>query len=407
MNIDLTGQIRRARDAVRMKAAESVKSGDKEAAATNYEQAASLTLQLADATISRKVELQLKREALQYREIARRLRNGDALPTAAGGKGDATRNAEGGSTEGGGATGEFEGVVNSMVHTSTLTWDDIGGLETTKSDIKYTLGVSLARPPEGVTFTLWRNILFYGPPGTGKTLLAAATSSALKTERGQALFFNVKVSSVMSKYFGESTRIISEIYGTARDHSPAVVFLDEFESLTPKRNDEATGPERRILSTILAELDGLSEKGRTDAFVLTVAATNRPWDIDPAVLSRFEKKILIPLPDATTRERILRILIERRGLKLQGPLIQLVQATAGFSGREIERVFKEALGRMVASMNANLPALVDKGLDQVRGYQMQVRPLTLEDFDVALKQMKPATSEAEMTRYRDWKEETE
>ena len=399
MNIDLTGQIRRARDAVRVKAAECVKSGDKETAATNYDHAATLTLQLADATVSRKVELQLKREALQYREIAKRLRNGDApLP------GKEAKNAEGGGTDGG---GEFEGVVNSLVHTSSITWDDIGGLQATKDDIKYSLGVSLARPPEGVTFTLWRNILFYGPPGTGKTLLAAATSNALKTNKGAALFFNVKVSSVMSKYFGESTRIISEIYGTARDHSPAVVFLDEFESLTPRRNDEATGPERRILSTILAELDGLSDKGRTDSFVLTIAATNRPWDIDPAVLSRFEKKILIPLPDATTREHILRILIERRGLAFHGPLPELVQRTEGFSGREIERVFKEALGGMIASLNANLPALVDQGLDQVRDYQMKVRPLTMDDFENALKLISPATSDSEMTKYREWKEETE
>src|SRR5690606_26180668 len=119
---------------------------------------------------------------------------------------------------------------------------------------------------------------FYGPPGTGKTILAAATSNALRKgahEKRGAMFFNVKVSGVMSKYFGESSKIISEIYGTARDNSPSVVFLDEFESLTGKRgSDEQSGAERRILSTILSELDGLSEKGRSDIFVLTIAAAN-------------------------------------------------------------------------------------------------------------------------------------
>lgn len=399
MSIDLSGQIRKARDTARMKAAEAVKAGQKEQAAEHYERAANLTLQLADATVSKKVELQLKREALAYRDIAKKLRNGDAGLVGEG-KGE-----QGGRS--GERSSEFEGVVSQLVHSSSITWDDIGGLSETKNDIKYSLGVSLAKPPANVSFSLWRNILFFGPPGTGKTLLAAATSNALKTDKGQALFFNVKVSSVMSKYFGESTKIISEIYGAARDHSPAVVFLDEFESLTPKRNEEATGPERRILSTILAELDGLSEKGRNDSFVLTIAATNRPWDIDPAVLSRFEKKILIPLPDMESRKVILHILLERKGFELDVPLNWLVERTDGFAGRELDRLCKDAIGRMIAEQNAEIPGLVDSGLDRVRNYQMRVRALTLHDFETALQGISPATSPDEMQRYRDWKEQTE
>jgi SpoVK/Ycf46/Vps4 family AAA+-type ATPase len=252
----------------------------------------------------------------------------------------------------------------------------------------------------------FRNMLFYGPPGTGKTLLAAATSNALKTSRDRkAVFFNVKVSSVLSKYFGESTKIISELYGMARDTSPAVVFLDEFEALAQSRDDgENTGPERRILSTILAELDGLSEKGRSDIYVLTIAATNRPWDLDAAVLSRFEKKILIPLPDQSTREKILDILLDRRGYQVELPRARLIEMTKGYSGREIERFCKEAANLMVREMNEGIPGLVDRGFEFVRKYQLKVRPLTGRDFEFAASTITAQTSPDDMERYVRWSE---
>jgi SpoVK/Ycf46/Vps4 family AAA+-type ATPase len=296
-----------------------------------------------------------------------------------------------------------------MVHTSGVTWGDIGGLDDTKRDIKYALGLSLAKPPEGVKITTFRNILFYGPPGTGKTLLAAATSNSLKvTTEGQALFFNVKVSGILSKYFGESSKIISELYGAARDNSPSVVFLDEFESLTTNRDSgEQSGAERRILSTILSELDGLAEKGRSEIFVLTIAATNRPWDIDAAVMSRFEKQILIPLPDAVSRRAILDIHLGRRGYVLEAELDDLVGVTNGYSGREIERLCKEATGEMIEELNADLPDIIDKGLAGTRAYQVKVRPLNVADFKKAAEHIKPQTSPADMQRYIDWGKEQE
>src|SRR5207248_11775710 len=133
---------------------------------------------------------------------------------------------------------------------------------------------------------------------------------------------------------------------TARGCSPSVVFLDEFESLCGSRDEGDTGTERRILSTILSELDGLAEKGRDDVYVLTIAATNRPWDLDPAVLSRFDKKILIPLPDDRTREKILRIHLEKKGFATEVPYEELGRLTNGYSGREIERFCKEVTTEM-------------------------------------------------------------
>jgi katanin p60 ATPase-containing subunit A1 len=300
---------------------------------------------------------------------------------------------------------ELAGAVAALVHNSSITFDKIGGLEATKREIKYALGVSLAQKGD-IQLESWKNWLFYGPPGTGKTLLAAATSNLLKSGVEQsAVFFNVKVSSIMSKYFGESTRIVSQIYEAARNKSPAVVFLDEFESICGSRDGGDSGTERRILSTILAELDGLAEKGRGDLFVLTIAATNRPWDLDPAVLSRFDKKILIPLPDPETREAILKITILDRGYETEfDDLLDLVALTEGLSGREIDRLVKEVSNQMVMEKNADIVALVDQGLDQVRNYEVKSRPLTLKDFRDASQRIHPVTSEEDMKKYSDWKD---
>jgi katanin p60 ATPase-containing subunit A1 len=187
--------------------------------------------------------------------------------------------------------------VLSLIHKSDVQWGDIGGLEDTKDSIKSAYALALAQKPAGVQVSSWRNLLMYGPPGTGKTLLAAATAGNL-----EATFFNVKVSSLLSKYFGESTKLISALFSVARRLSPAVIFLDEFESLTPVRGSGESGAERRIVSTLLAELDGLQAKDDT-GFVLTICATNLPWLLDLAILSRFQRRIYVPLPDPDARRR--------------------------------------------------------------------------------------------------------
>jgi SpoVK/Ycf46/Vps4 family AAA+-type ATPase len=200
---------------------------------------------------------------------------------------------------------------------------------------------------------------------------------------------------------------VSELYGTARDTSPSVVFLDEFEALASQRDASDSGAERRILSTLLSELDGMDSKGRHDIYVLTIAATNRPWDLDPAVLSRFEKKVLIPLPDEATREKILRIHLEKKGFRSDVPYDELARLTAGYSGREIERFCKEVTTGMIEEMNKDIPALVDKGLDTVKKHKIQVRTLAREDFVAAARLIHPQTKAEEMQKYYDWKERAE
>lgn len=377
--------------------------GERGTAARHYEQAAEFMLKFAGQAVSRESEEWRKTRALEYRDIARKLRNGEASDPGR----LETESAPAGGRKGAGG-GELQQVVSGLIYNAPTTWDDIGGLDDTKREIKLTLGMSLAQPPEGVRISPWTKILLFGPPGTGKTLLAAATSNAIRTQEGRSsVFFNVKISNILSKYFGESSKIVSELYGTARDASPSVIFLDEFESISQKRDNADTGAERRILSTLLSELDGLDTKGKLDLFVLTIAATNRPWDLDDAVLSRFEKMILVPLPDATAREQILHIHLGKRGYDTELHYRKLAEMTEGFSGRELERFCKQAIKGMIQEMNKDLPAVVDRGLEQARQYRIRVRPLKASDFEAARKLITPLTSRKEMDEYLRWERELE
>lgn len=294
---------------------------------------------------------------------------------------------------------DYSDAIVRLIQRSTITWDDIAGLETTKRAIKIAYGLSVAQRPLGVELGGWRTMLFYGPPGTGKTLLAAATSNGLS-----ATFFSVKVSDLLSKYFGESTRLISALFAEARTQAPSVIFLDEFDALTPPRGGGESGAERRIISTLLAELDGLATKN-DDAYVLTIAATNTPWDIDKAIISRFEKKIYIPLPDAPARQRILELNLQ--GHKVESGLSAMVAQTEGYSGRELARLCKEAVNQMIERSNPDLHVTVDAGLAAVAGYQVQVTPITPADLSVAFKRVRPGATAKEIARFTQWADSLE
>lgn len=351
-------------------------------AAASYRQCASLMAKYATYAVSPRVRASREEQAKGYLVLAEQLESGRVpLPTAEGPIGPE----------------DYEGEIAGLIHKSSITWDDIGGLEETKREIKAAYGLTLARKPEGVRLTGWEKILFYGPPGTGKTLLAAATSNGL-----DATFFNVKVSDLLSKYFGASTRLIAALYRHARKLSPSVVFLDEFDALSVPRGEGDSGAERRVVSTMLAELDGLSSKD-SGAYVLSIGATNVPWLVDRALLSRFEKEIYVPLPDEAARRRIFEINLQGKGYQTSVSLDSLVKQTERFSGRELDRVCREAVTRMVREMNPDLIGEVDKGLEAVEQYEIQVRALTEADFAWALRVVQPETSRADLDRFEEWR----
>ena len=389
MTVDLSGPIYAEYKRSRKRAEEAERRSDLVEASAAYRQAAELMRKYAQYSQESGIRRGRIERAEALDKIAGRM---DELSTHVVGK--TGRNPV--QTDLPTGEDDYEAQALALVETTSVKWDDIGGLDETKDEIKSAYGLALARKPKGVEIEARRKLLLYGPPGTGKTMLAAAAAGNL-----DAVFFNVKVSSLLSKYFGESTKLISALYMVARRLNPSVVFLDEFESLTPPRGSGDSGAERRIVSTFLAELDGLSVKN-DPSFVLTIGATNAPWLIDTAVLSRFQQRIFIPLPDEAARRSILEIHLTRRGHKSQVPFAELVSRTDGFSGREVEQVCQGAIARMTRRANPDLLMLVEKGQEAVRGYTIQIEPLSREDFDLAFAQVRPLTNRELLGRYDRW-----
>lgn len=297
----------------------------------------------------------------------------------------------------------FEKYVDqNLIATSRITWADIGGLNGVKQTIKESVVLSIIEDkPEAIK--PWKGILLFGPPGTGKTLLAAATAGSL-----EATFFNVKVGQILSKYFGESSKLVSALYNVGRKKAPSIIFLDEFDSIALSRSGEVAESSRRVLSTLLSELDGLQDK-RSENYILTMAATNTPWDIDKAVLSRFPKRIHIPLPDKGACREIIKINTLKEGLAFnQEQILEPIAAKCTeklFAGRDIATLCNNTIWNMVRSENPALSSLADKSVDVIRKYKLKTRELTIDDFEISFESMESAVKERDLKKYERWANE--
>lgn len=394
MSVDLSGSIYTLYKDARQKGDKARKRGADQEAAKHYYAAARWLRSYADSALTAEIRKERLSKADQLQSLAKSLAGQADYP-------DSRKSAQpvdktGSQKESTTGEDDYEEEVLQLIHKSDVRWDQIGGLDDTKDAIKSAYALALAQKPTGVQISSWRNLLLYGPPGTGKTLLAAATAGNL-----QATFFNVKVSSLLSKYFGESTKLITALYSVARRLSPAVIFLDEFESLTPARGSGESGSERRIVSTLLAELDGLQAKD-DDSFVLTICATNLPWLLDLAILSRFQRRIYVPLPDEAAREAIFGIQLTKKGHRTEMPLSELVKRTEGYAGREIEQIGQIAINQMIRRTNPDLLKVVDQGLEQLSKYQLKVEPLNHKDLELAFDQVKPLADEEVLHKYTEW-----
>jgi katanin p60 ATPase-containing subunit A1 len=400
--IDLSGQLEvQLRKA--LEKAKDLEDQNKGAEASEaYFSAAKLMNIIADKAPTLRDRQRQREKALQYFNVAEALKAGKrrvAPSPAQAPQGQGDKAKESGPGE---DARHYSDEIASLIHRSKITWDKIGGLEETKREIKFTYGLALAQKPDGVKLAGWRRMLFYGPPGTGKTLLAAATSNGLG-----ATFFNVKASNLLSKYFGESSKLITALFDAARseaDEGFAVIFIDEVESLClPRGEGSESGAERRMLSTILSEMDGLADKGE-DRFVLTISATNTPWDLDDAVLSRFQKRIYIPLPDAEARKAILEIQLLKEGHTLDYPMQEVLRKTEWFSGRDLERLANQAVNIMVEELNGQIPKCVDSGREAIESYKLKIRPLQKKDFDEAFTRIRVDTEKLKklVERFREF-----
>lgn len=293
---------------------------------------------------------------------------------------------------------DFSDYVDRFIQDSTTTWNDVAGMNETKRDIKESFALSaIEDKPEAVQGI--HTILMYGPPGTGKTLLASAVAGSHNYP-----FFNVQLSHALSKYYGESGKIVSQIFKAARDTSPAIVFFDELDSIAMSRGQDLDESTRRVLSTLLTEISGFDTK---NSEIMFMGATNTPWDLDPAVLSRIERVIYVPLPDVDTARKIIELntIEDEIGLSFDPEDIAIECVKNNYSGREIKNIAKEAVRNMVNDMNPKLQELATHPVEDIKEYELEVRKLTKDDFYQALDHIDPKTSEHDIQRYEEWGEE--
>ena len=288
--------------------------------------------------------------------------------------------------------------VDSLLTTSQVTWDDIGGLESVKQELKETIAIAGSKKSKAIK--PWKGILLFGPPGTGKTLLAAAAAGRLGTS-----FYNVKSASILSKYFGESSKLITELYNSAREHSPSIIFIDDFDSLMQSRDGDSSEVSRRVLETLLTELDGLADK-KSSKFILTLAATNTPWNFDDAILSRFPKRIYVPLPDAAVCKSIIKI--QMGDLDITNVDLEQISETCSdmhYSGRDISNFCQQAIKNMVRDANPDLYKFADMPFEKLHEKCLKTRPLSDADFEAGWKKIKSPLTKDKIERYEQWSEE--
>ncbi|WP_258084218.1 ATP-binding protein [Thermococcus thermotolerans] len=390
MPVDLSGPLLSEFERAKKEFEKAVAAGDMETARRSALRCASILRQLA-RHVPYNGELYL-RKAKKWEDVAEQIERGEyGRKAVVGAEGKST-------TQEKDEEDQFREYVLGLISKSRTTWDDIGGLEDVKLLMMETVVIAALKKPAAVQ--PWRGILLFGPPGTGKTLLASAAAGSLN-----ATFFNVKASSVLSKYFGESSKIISALYEVAREKAPSIVFLDEIDALTTRRSNDTSEATRRMLSTLLTELEGFHGEGN-EKLVLTLAATNTPWDLDEAVLSRFPKRIYVPLPDKEATKAIVRIHTEGLDIsRLDLDAIAEESVRRLYSGRDIRNLCQEAIWNMIREENRGLHRLAGLPFEELRKRSLRTRPLEMRDFEEAFRKIKSPLTKRDIERYEKWAEE--
>lgn len=218
-----------------------------------------------------------------------------------------------------------------------VAWDDVAGLEAAKDALKEAV-ILPARFPQLFVGKRrpWKGILLYGPPGTGKSYLAKAVAT-----EADATFFAVSSGDLVSKWQGESEKLVRNLFEMARESAPSIVFIDEIDSLATSRSEGESESSRRIKTEFLVQMQGV---GNGSDGVLVLAATNVPWEIDAAMRRRFEKRIYIPLPEAEARGTMFRLHVGDTPCSLRDEdYYRMGEMTEGCSGSDISVIVREGL----------------------------------------------------------------
>jgi transitional endoplasmic reticulum ATPase len=272
-----------------------------------------------------------------------------------------------------------------------VTYEDIGGLKDEIQKVREMIELPLRHPEifEKLGVEAPKGILLYGPPGTGKTLLAKAVAT-----ESNAHFIPISGPEIMSKFYGESEARLREIFKEAKEKAPTIIFIDEIDSIAPKREEVTGEVERRVVSQLLSLMDGLEARGK----VIVIAATNRPNAIDPALRrpGRFDREIEIKVPDKRGRLEILQIHTRHMPLYQNDEkngaadkivdLEKLAGVTHGFVGADLEYLCKEAA---MKTLRRNLPDIKLEE-DRLSPETLDKLVVTMADFEDALKDVMPS-----------------
>ncbi|RDX72538.1 Spastin [Mucuna pruriens] len=281
-------------------------------------------------------------------------------------------------------------MINTAIvdRSPSVRWEDCGnaaGLEKAKQALmemvilptkRRDLFTGLRRPARG--------LLLFGPPGNGKTMLAKAVAS-----ESQATFFNVTAASLTSKWVGEGEKLVRTLFMVAISRQPSVIFIDEIDSIMSTRMANENEASRRLKSEFLIQFDGVTSN--PDDIVIVIGATNKPQELDDAVLRRLVKRIYIPLPDDNVRKLLLKHKLKGQAFSLPSrDLERLVKETEGYSGSDLQALCEEAAMMPIRELGANI---------------LTVRGLRYEDFKKAMAIIRPSLNKSKWEELERWNEE--
>ena len=274
-----------------------------------------------------------------------------------------------------------ESVEESGPKVPEVTYEDIGGLDDEIQKVREMIELPLKHPEvfQQLGIDAPSGVLLQGPPGTGKTLIAKAVANEANT-----FFTSINGPEIMSKFYGESEKKLREVFEEARDNAPAIIFIDELDSLAPKRDEGQGEVERRVVSQLLSLMDGLETREN----VIVIAATNRPDDIDEALRrpGRFDREIEIGVPDRDGRKEILQIHVRNMPLTEEVDLDQIADVTHGYVGADLEAICKEAA---MTTLRRVLPG-IDLEEEQLNEEVLDKLVVSQEDFKNGMKLVEPS-----------------
>ncbi|KAE8445600.1 Vacuolar protein sorting-associated protein 4 [Mollisiaceae sp. DMI_Dod_QoI] len=300
-----------------------------------------------------------------------------------------------------------------------IKWEDVAGLEGAKEALKEAVILPIKFPH---LFTgkrqPWKGILLYGPPGTGKSYLAKAVAT-----EANSTFFSVSSSDLVSKWMGESERLVKQLFAMARENKPSIIFIDEVDALCGPRGEGESEASRRIKTEMLVQMDGV---GRDSKGVLVLGATNIPWQLDAAIRRRFQRRVHISLPDLPARTKMFEISVGSTPCELTGAdYRRLGELSEGYSGSDISIAVQDALMQPVRKIQTatHYKKVMDDGVEkltpcspgdagavemtwtEVDSDKLLEPPLQLKDFIKAVKGARPTVSQEDIKRSEDWTNE--